>query len=169
MDHSELRKQTFTNTMGRRRTHRLANRVAALVLSLACVSNVLARQGADHSVADASITSSPHVAHLVFSGDTGTVGMEAHHTDRLVFAEGTFHSRECEKLGFEKSTVRLARDGDVVRFSAVNVSDEFGTLTWRGEIRDGIVEARYVWKKERLFWTIQREYWFSGEIDDVRD
>ena len=86
--------------------------------------------------------------------------MDAHHTDDLVFDEGTLHSRECQKIGFEKSTFKISREGDELQFSAVNVSPKYGTLTWQGVIRDGVVEARYAWKKERMFWTIAREqFW----------
>ncbi|NIO38886.1 MAG: hypothetical protein GTO41_01020 [Burkholderiales bacterium] len=105
---------------------------------------------------------------IIFTGSTGTVGMDAHHTDELVFGASTFHSRECQKIGFEKSAFKIVREGDEIQFSAVNVSSRYGTLVWQGVIRDGIIEARYLWKKERMFWTIQREYWFSGEVSDVR-
>ena len=143
---------------------RFARAVAALVLGAACASSVLARQGAHGPRVSTSDVASPAVAHLVFNGTTGTVGMGAHHDDQLVFAAGEFHSRECKKLGFEKSSVKIARDDDGIRFSAVNTSEKYGTLTWNGSIRDGVIDARYVWKKQRLFWTIEREYWFSGEV-----
>ncbi len=32
--------------------------------------------------------------------------------------------------------------------------------------RWGKLEARYVWVKERLFWTTRREYWFVGVIEE---
>ncbi len=147
-------------------TIRVARVLAALVLGTVCVGSVLARQDA-HSSGTGAGDGAAAVGHLVFDGTTGTVGMGAHHDDQLIFAAGNFHSRECAKLGFEKSRVEIARDDAGFHFSAVNVSEKYGTLTWNGSIRDGSIEAHYVWKKERLFWTIEREYWFSGEIDDA--
>jgi hypothetical protein len=146
---------------------RFAQAVAALALGAACASSVLAREGTHGPQVSNSDGASPSVAQLVFNGTTGTVGMNAHHNDQLVFAAGEFHSRECKKLGFEKSSVEIDRDDDGIRFSAVNTSEKYGTLTWNGSIRNGVIEARYVWKKQRLFWTIEREYWFSGEIRDA--
>ncbi len=145
----------------------LVRNVAALSLGMAYVSSVLALDGAQVGTTENSNNSMPAVPHLVVSGSTGTVGMDAHHNDHLVFEDGRFHSRQCAKIGFRKSAFHIERDGEVVRFSAVNVSPKHGTLTWKGSIRDGIVQAHYVWKKERLFWTIEREYWFSGEADNV--
>jgi hypothetical protein len=135
------------------------------VLGAACAGSVLARQGVQGP--EAGDAAAQAVGHLVFNGSTGTVGMGAHHDDQMVFSAGNFHSRKCAKLGFEKSRVEIVRNDDGIRFSAVNVSEKYGTLTWNGSIRDGIIEAHYIWRKERLFWTIERAYWFSGEIHDV--
>ena len=142
--------------------------VIPVVLGLAWVGSVLAGQGAQHPAKEVEAASTSETPHLVFNGSTGTVGMRADHNDELIFADGTFHSRECQKIGFEKSAFKIARNGTEIQFSAVNVSSRYGTLTWQGVIRDGVIEARYQWKKERMFWTIQREYWFSGEINHVR-
>lgn len=167
MDPRQSGKQKHEQTKTCGLAIRFAKGVAAVTLGAACASSVLARQDAHGPQVSTSDAASPAVEHLVFSGITGTVGMDAHHDDQLVFTAGEFHSRECEKLGFGKSRVEIARADDGIRFSAVNVSEEYGTLTWNGSIRDGVIEARYVWKKERLFWTIEREYWFSGEVHDV--
>jgi hypothetical protein len=142
--------------------------VIALALGLGWVGSSLAGQGAQHPAKEVDSNPISETPYLVFNGSTGTVGMDAHHNDELIFADGTFHSRECQKIGFEKSTFNIARDGNEIQFSAVNVSSRYGTLTWQGVIRDGVINARYQWKKERIFWTIQREYWFNGEATDVR-
>jgi len=104
----------------------------------------------------------------IYSGTTGTIGMGAHHEDQLIFTNGTFRSRECEKIGFNRSSFEFTLSPEASTFSAVTVSERHGTLTWHGVIRDGQIEAHYVWKKERLFWTIERQYWFRGNIDNAR-
>ena len=168
MDQHTSRNQTNNGETAKRKGSNVGHAVVAILLGLACVGSVLAGQGAQHPTNEVDVASTSETPHLIFTGSTGTVGMDAHHTDELVFDEGTFHSRECHKIGFEKSAFKISRDGNEIRFSALNISDKYGTLTWQGSIREGIVEARYVWKKKRMFWTIQREYWFSGETNDVR-
>ncbi len=55
----------------------------------------------------------------------------------------------------------------IVHFEAVHVSKDYGTMTWRGTVREGRLEAEYVWEKERLLWDTRREYWFSGMLSEV--
>lgn len=153
------------NVASPRRTRKLFVRNAlAIALGLLCLGSVPAKQDSNVPGIQAVVAAEQDVPHLVVSGSTGTVGMDADHADELVFRDGKFHSRACSKLGFRKSEARVKRDGDAIWFSAVNVSPEYGTLTWEGIIRDGVVQALYVWKKERMFWTIQRKYWFSGAV-----
>lgn len=168
MDQHTSRNHSNSGETTKRKASNVGRSVIAILLGLPCIGSVLAGQGAQLPTKEVDTASMSETPHLIFTGATGTVGMDAHHSDELVFDEGTFHSRECRKIGFEKSTFKISREGNEIQFSAVNISDKYGTLTWQGIIRDGVVEARYVWKKERMFWTIQREYWFSGEIDDVR-
>jgi len=151
----------------RRPGRRFVRSATAIALGIVCLSSVPAQQGAQNPGIPTAIAAEPDVPHLVVTGSTGTVGMDADHTDELVFVDGNFHSRECSKLGFRKSEAQVKRDGDVIRFSAVSVSPKYGTLSWEGTIRDGAVQALYIWKKERMFWTIQRKYWFSGAVQNA--
>ena len=104
---------------------------------------------------------------LSFSGPTGTVGMDSDHQEKVVFMDGKLRSLVCEKWGFEQRAYRSQLVGDTVRFEAVQVSPDYGTMTWRGTVREGRLEARYVWEKERLFWNTHREYWFKGVISEA--
>lgn len=105
---------------------------------------------------------------LVFRGPTGVKGMDAHHHDVAIFANGRFRSIACEELGFAEQAYRAERDGDAIRFEAVTFSPKYGTLTWQGTVRDGRLDARYVWVKKGWLWTTQREYWLRAEADDER-
>ncbi len=104
-----------------------------------------------------------------FSGPTGTVGMDADHQETVLFSEGSFRSLACEQWGFEPESLRTDQVDGAVHFEAVQRSADYGTMTWRGTIRGGKLEAHYVWEKERLFWTTRREYWFSGVIEEAND
>jgi hypothetical protein len=148
----------------RRHGNRFVRKAIIIALGIASLGGVLAQHDSQHPAIRSANAAQPDAGLLVVSGTTGTVGMSADHADELIFAHGSFHSRECSKLGFRKSEASLKRDGDTIHFSAVNVSPKYGTLTWQGVIRDGTVQALYVWKKERMFWTIQRKYWFSGAV-----
>ncbi|MGD2141531.1 MAG: hypothetical protein PVH25_14130 [Burkholderiales bacterium] len=167
MTHRQPQVHEDTATSPQTNGKRILRTAIAIALGITFFGSILAQQGSATQTNRARSRTNTAVPHLVVSGTTGTVGMDADHDDELVFADGNFHSRECSKLGFTQSRASVHRDGDVIRFSAVNVSPKYGTLSWEGVIRNGIVEALYVWKKERLFWTIQREYWFSGEIENA--
>jgi hypothetical protein len=168
MDQHASPNQAINGETTTRKGSNIVHAVIALALGLSCIGSVLAGHGAQHPSKDVDAAPTSETPHFIFTGSTGTVGMDAHHTDELVFDEDTFHSRECHKIGFDKSTFKIAREGNEIQFSAVNISDKYGTLTWQGIIRDGVIEARYQWKKERMFWTIEREYWFIGEVSNVR-
>lgn len=147
----------------------LVRRAIVATLGLLCLGSVPVLQGSNGPGIQSVNAAEQPMPVLFVSGSTGTVGMDADHNDELVFKDGHLHSRECSKLGFRKGATRVEREGNLIRFSAVNVSPEYGTLTWKGVIRDGVVQALYVWKKERLFWTIQRQYWFNGKVSNVVD
>jgi len=144
-----------------------ARNAIAIVLGLLCLGSAPTVQKSDGPGIPFANAAEREWPHMIVSGSTGTVGMDADHTDELVFSGGHFHSRKCSKLGFRKGETKVERDGDVIHFSATNVSPEYGTLTWQGVIRGGVVQALYVWKKERMFWTIQRQYWFSGKVNNA--
>ena len=81
---------------------------------------------------------------LAFSGPTGTLGMGTDHQEKVFFMDGKLRSLDCEKWGFEQRGYRAQLVGDAVHFEAVHVSDDYGTMTWRGTVREGRLEARYV-------------------------
>jgi hypothetical protein len=165
----ELQSHTQTNsgTSSRCPGKRFVRSALGAALGVTLLGSVVAQQGSLGPAIQTATAAGLDVPQLVISGSTGTVGMDADHADELVFADGNFHSRECSKLGFRKSEAQVTRDGEVIRFSAVNVSPRYGTLSWEGVIRDGVVQALYVWEKKRMFWTIQRKYWFSGEMKNA--
>lgn len=153
-------------TLPRRAGNVFVRNAIAIALGLLCLGSVAMPQESSGPGIRSVNAAGQEGPDMVVSGSTGTVGMDADHADELVFSGGQFHSRECSKLGFRRSETKVKRDGDVIHFSAVNVSPEYGTLTWEGVIREGVVHALYIWKKERMFWTIQRQYWFSGTVND---
>lgn len=100
---------------------------------------------------------------LSFRGPTGAVGMKEHHHEVLAFSDGLLSSSECEKWGFLPARYKAWKQGSTVHFRARLHSDEYGEISWEGEIRNQVVTAHYHWRKERLFWTLKNSYWFTGE------
>ena len=158
----ELQIKKVTTKWRRSAVQRIATTIVTAMLGLGFPSLVAAANDLRGSGESSRTEIAGATPDSIFPGSTGTVGMEAHHGDTLVFADGQFHSRECAKLGFGKTQFTVESDGKDMHFSAVSVSERYGTLSWKGVIRGDKVEARYVWKKERLFWTLEREYWFKG-------
>ena len=99
---------------------------------------------------------------LSFKGPTGAQDMQAHHEEVVRFENGLMGSSECERWGFRPGKYRAARHGDAIRFRVTLVSDDYGQIEWYGEIVDRQISATYHWRKERLFWTLKRNYWFNG-------
>jgi hypothetical protein len=152
------------------RVSRALMQTVLLVLTLSAVAGVqLARANGGEIIARSEATVYLHdvLEGKAFTGPTGAVGMGAHHRETVLFSEGKFRSLACEEWGFEPGNLRADRVNGEVRFEAVHVSKDYGTMTWRGTIRDGKLEAVYVWEKERLFWTTRREYWFAGELEET--
>lgn len=97
-----------------------------------------------------------------FKGPTGAKDMEAHHDEVIRFENGKMSSSECERWGFKAGKYQATRHGQTIRFSASLVSEDYGRIDWAGEITNGQITATYHWRKERLFWTLKRSYWFDG-------
>lgn len=102
-----------------------------------------------------------------FLGPTGAEGRAANHDDYVIFDAGRFLSAGCARWGFGDAPYRAWRDGDAVRFQAVTESSSTGELAWEGVVREGRIEAVYIWTKERLLWTTRRAYWFRGAATEA--
>jgi len=97
---------------------------------------------------------------------TGEQGKEAvHHNDYLVFRNGRFVSTDCvDPLEFRQSTYSATSMPDGIRFRAETPSPGHGTMIWDGTVRGKVVEATARWIDKRWYWTIDRSYWFKGNL-----
>ena len=97
---------------------------------------------------------------------TGERGKEAvHHNDYLVFRDGRFQSTDCvDPLEFRESTYSATPLPDGIRFRAETPSPRHGTMIWDGTVRGKGIEATARWIHERWYWTIDRSYWFQGNL-----
>ena len=101
-----------------------------------------------------------------FHVKSGEQGKEAsHHDDYLVFRDGTFVSSDCgELLNFRESTYSVTTEGDGIRFRAQSTSPTHGTMVWDGTVRGDVMDATARWIDKRWYWTIDRMYWFKGQL-----
>lgn len=102
----------------------------------------------------------------IFLVKSGELGSEAsHHNDYLIFRDGLFVSTDCaELLDFRASTYSATRQGDAIRFQADSTSPTHGRMIWDGTMRDNVMDATARWIDKRWYWTIDRMYWFKGNL-----
>jgi hypothetical protein len=95
---------------------------------------------------------------------TGEKGKKADHDDYLIFRDGMFVSSGCVEQKFGTSAYSADADGGGIRFRAKTVSPTHGAMTWEGTVRKDAVEATARWIDKRWYWTIDRMYWFRGQL-----
>jgi hypothetical protein len=85
-------------------------------------------------------------------------------TDRLLFANGKFSSRICERYGFVPGAYWVRGTADEIEFSAVLHSPTDGTMEWQGTVKDGKLDGTMRWIRERWYWTIEADHRISGQL-----
>lgn len=106
-----------------------------------------------------------------FDTQAGMVGKPAHvPSDILSFADGLFHSSDCDQYEYGKGkyTSSVEADGSI-RFEAETVSPTYGRNTWKGRVVGRSIEGEFVFHRKPTWWRPNPEplpHWFKGpEID----
>ena len=106
-----------------------------------------------------------------FDTQAGLVGKPAHvPSDILSFADGLFHSSDCDQYEYGKGkyTSSVEADGSI-RFEAETVSPTYGRNTWKGRVVGRSIEGEFVFHRKPTWWRTNPEplpHWFKGpEID----
>ncbi len=95
---------------------------------------------------------------------TGEKGKESDHDDYMIYRDGMFVSSGCVEQKFGTSAYSADADGDGIRFRARTVSPTHGVMVWEGTVRGDVMEATARWIDKRWYWTIDRVYWFRGQL-----
>jgi hypothetical protein len=103
----------------------------------------------------------------VFVGSFGPADRPGDRADSLTFDDGHFWSANCVPCGFGPAPYWIRRVGDELHFRGEMDSVERGRFRYAGVIRDGRVSATIHWRKERWYWTIDREFRFEGRRADT--
>lgn len=106
-----------------------------------------------------------------FDTQAGMAGKPAHvPSDILSFADGLFHSSDCDQYAYGKGRYTRSIEADgAIRFEAQTESPTYGRNVWRGVIRGRRIEGEFVFHRKSTWWRLNPEplpYWFTGhEVD----
>ena len=101
-----------------------------------------------------------------FSGELGLLGEPALAKDLLEFTDGMFVSKNCEEqCGYTTAPYWMREvEGGVEVLSETPCLKSDATIVWRGTVRGNKIEGTFMWTSKRWYWTIEKEFWFSGEL-----
>jgi len=105
---------------------------------------------------------------LRFIGTFAPEGENAGRKDTLLFSDGHFWSAICVPCGFTPGVYWVRDVGDAIHFRGQMESPERGTFTFIGVVRDGQVSAKIHWRKERWYWSLERDFRFEGKATGAR-
>lgn len=102
-----------------------------------------------------------------FDTQAGFTGKPAHiPKDILSFAEGKFHSSDCDQYGYERSAYRATADGGAVTFEVETRSEPYGRNVWKGIVRGDTVEGTMMFYRKPTWYRPNPEplaHWFKGK------
>lgn len=108
---------------------------------------------------------------MTFSSELGPVGEPANVKDFLIFENGMFVSKECERrCDYPPAAYFVRRVGASIEFvSETHCSANDATIVWRGTVDDesGTINGMFTWTSTRWYWTIEKEFWFEGRLADA--
>lgn len=131
-----------------------------------CLVILLAFGISPHPLADDDTTLQMALDGKSFKSKLGPMGQPADVNDLLVFEDGQFVSRECERrCGYAKVEywVRAGDDGIQMR-AEVPCTESAAVMHWRGTVRDGTIEGSFTWINKRWYWSFEKEFWFKGQL-----
>ncbi|MCB2080092.1 MAG: hypothetical protein KDE55_20650 [Novosphingobium sp.] len=82
--------------------------------------------------------------------------------DTLIFNDGKFISKICERFNFQPAPYWVRSDGDHVHFRAELSSPTDGTMIWEGELNQDRLQGTMHWIKKRWYWTIDVAHTITG-------
>ena len=104
---------------------------------------------------------------LDFRGELRSVDGSISLDDTLHFRDGYFWSTGCTKCSFMPGTYWTRRAGDAIEFRGILKSPERGQFTYQGAIQGGKIQVTINWRRERWYWTLDRDYVFEGRANDT--
>jgi hypothetical protein len=91
-----------------------------------------------------ALAQSPALDGKTFEGVFLKRGKTSGDADTIVFKDGRFRSKACDKYGYSDAAYKMTAEGGAVRFEAETESPKYGKLRWNGFVRDGKLDATAV-------------------------
>lgn len=106
---------------------------------------------------------------MSFSSELGLAGESGDIDDRLVFEDGLFVSTECDRrCGYPPQPYFTRQVGDRIEFTSIaHCTYKDATIVWQGTVEDGAIKGIFTWTVNRWYWTIEKEFWFEGELAEA--
>jgi hypothetical protein len=150
----------FSHTLGRS---------IFFILFTSFISTFASLQAADTAPTENQSPGAPQISILEgksFSGDLGLLGKPASATDLLLFNDGMFISKGCEKrCGYTAAEYQIRAEGgyfEVMSETPCLKSD--ATIIWQGTVKGDEIEGTFTWINKRWYWTFEKEFWFKGKL-----
>lgn len=102
-----------------------------------------------------------------YAGAFGPAGRDAGRDDTLYFRDGHFWSANCVPCGFRPAVYWTRRVGDAIHFRGEMHSVDRGRFVYAGVVRNGVLSATIAWRKDRWYWSIDRDFRFEGSRVDA--
>lgn len=101
---------------------------------------------------------------MSFEGIFRALDGSSESNDTIHFQKGRFWSGICIVCGFRPGAYWSRRVGDTIEFQGTLESAERGRFTYQGSIADGKIRIGINWRRERWYWTVDRDYEFVGRL-----
>ncbi|MDX1375640.1 MAG: hypothetical protein R3357_08770 [Burkholderiales bacterium] len=136
---------------------------AGVLTAAMMLSGTVSGEGADGDAA-------PHgrLDGMRFVGTFAPAGRNADRKDTLSFNDGHFWSAICVPCGFAPGLYWVRHVGNAIHFRGVMESPERGTFSYDGMVREGRLSATIHWRRDRWYWSVEREYRFEGKVAEAR-
>lgn len=115
----------------------------ALVVATGCARSQEAKNGT--AMADAKQVD--NLDGKTFTATSKEAGKDSATADELIFANGTFRSKECDQYGFAPASYTTHPDGDGLAWEATSLSDKEGKMVWKGKVVGKTIEGMTTWIK----------------------
>jgi hypothetical protein len=165
----KLMTNTHTDTRPALLSYRTFVLSALVILVVAAISISNCQKTAEIAPTENQKSATPQISILEgksFSGDLGLLGKPASATDLLLFNDGMFISKECEKrCGYTAAECQVRAQGDhfeVMSETPCLKSD--ATILWSGTIKSDEIEGSFTWINKRRYGTFEKEFWFKGKL-----
>ena len=144
-------------------------RSTSFIIFISFISTFTSLKAADTVPTENQNPGAPQISILEgksFSGELGLLGKPASATDLLLFNDGMFISKGCEKrCGYTAAEYQIRAEGDyfeVISETPCLKSD--ATIFWQGTVKGDEIEGTFTWINKRWYWTFEKEFWFKGNL-----